>query len=186
MTDIFISYSRRDIAFARLLHNALKENDFETWIDWQDIPPSADWLNEVYTAIEGADTFIFILSGSSSLSEICQKEIEHAAKNNKRLIPILIDDVNPSSIHPVLAAINWIFSRTKDEFQPAIEKLIEAIQTDYDWVKSHTRLQVRALEWKRAGNDKSFLLHGTDLLQAEEWLARSGDKQTRPTAFHTQ
>jgi WD40 repeat protein len=186
MTDIFISYSRKDIAYARLLHDALRENDFETWIDWQDIPPSVDWLNEVYTAIEGADTFIFILSGSSSLSEICQKEIEHAAKNNKRLIPIMIDDVNSSSIHPVLAAINWIFSRTKDEFQPAIEQLIEAIQTDYEWIKSHTRLQVRALEWERAGNDKSFLLNGTDLLQAEEWLARSGDKQTQPTALHTQ
>lgn len=33
MADVFISYSRKDIAFARILHNALKENDFETWID---------------------------------------------------------------------------------------------------------------------------------------------------------
>lgn len=185
MTDIFISYSRKDIAYARLLHEALKENDFDTWIDWQDIPPSTDWLNEVYTAIEGADTFIFILSGSSSISEICQFEIDHADKNNKRLIPIMIDDVNPSKIHPVLAAINWIFSRTKDEFQPAIEKLIEAIQTDYDWIKAHTRLQLRALEWERAGYDKSFFLRGTDLMGAEEWLTRSGDKQTQPTALQT-
>ena len=48
MTDVFISYSRKDIAFARLLHEALVENGLETWIDWQDIPPSADWLAEVY------------------------------------------------------------------------------------------------------------------------------------------
>ncbi len=39
MTDIFISYSRKDIAYARILHEALKENGFETWIDWQEIPP---------------------------------------------------------------------------------------------------------------------------------------------------
>ena len=57
---IFISYSRKDIAYAKLLHNALNENGFETWIDWQDIPPSSEWLNEVYTAIEQANTFIFI------------------------------------------------------------------------------------------------------------------------------
>jgi len=38
MTDVFISYSRKDIAFARLLHQALKENDLKTRIDWQDIP----------------------------------------------------------------------------------------------------------------------------------------------------
>ena len=27
MTDVFISYSRKDIAFARLLHEALVENE---------------------------------------------------------------------------------------------------------------------------------------------------------------
>ena len=47
MTDVFISYSRKDIAFARLLHEALIENELETWIDWQDIPPIANWLMEV-------------------------------------------------------------------------------------------------------------------------------------------
>lgn len=44
MSDVFISYSRKDIAFARLLHNALQGSELDTWIDWQDIPPSADWL----------------------------------------------------------------------------------------------------------------------------------------------
>jgi WD40 repeat protein len=181
MADIFISYSRKDIAYARILHKALKESEFETWIDWQDIPPSTEWLAEVYTAIEEASTFIFILSDSSTLSEVCTLEIEHAEKNNKRIIPILIDDVYPSKVHPALATINWIFSRTEDELQPAIESLIEAIQTDYDWIKAHTRLQVRALEWDRADEDKSYLLHGTDLQQAEIWLAASEDKQLEPT-----
>ena len=47
MSDVFISYSRKDIAFARLLHNALEESDLETWIDWQDISPSTDWRVEI-------------------------------------------------------------------------------------------------------------------------------------------
>jgi len=63
MTDVFISYSRKDIAFARLLHEALIENELETWIDWQDIPPSTDWLAEVYEVIEGADAFLLVFSG---------------------------------------------------------------------------------------------------------------------------
>ncbi|MBN2548100.1 MAG: TIR domain-containing protein, partial [Anaerolineales bacterium] len=181
MTDIFISYSRKDIAFARLLHEALKESSFETWIDWQDIPPSTDWLSEVYTAIEQADTFIFILSSASTLSEVCQLEIEHARKNNKRLIPIVINEVDPTQVHPALAALNWIFSRTEDEFQPAIQSLVTAIQTDYEWAKAHTRLQMRALEWERAGNDKSFLLRGADLSQAENWIAVAAEKIPEPT-----
>ena len=186
MTDVFISYSRKDIPYARLLHEVLKEHGFETWIDWQDIPPSTDWLNEVYIAIQETDTFIFILSASSTVSDICKLEIEHAKKNNKRLIPIVIDNVNPATVHPVLAAINWIFSRTNDEFQPAIESLIQAIQTDYEWVKTHTRLQIRALEWERTSHDKSFLLHGTDLQQAESWIAAAADKTPEPTLLQTQ
>ena len=185
MSDLFISYSRKDIAYAKLLHKALKEHDFETWIDWQDIPPSTEWLEEVYTAIEQANTFIFILSASSILSEMCVKEIEHASKNNKRIIPIVINDVEPSKVHSALAAINWIFSRSKDELQPAIASLIEAIQTDYDWVKAHTRLQMRALEWERTDKDISYLLQGTDLQQAENWLAESVDKEPEPTLQQT-
>ena len=83
MSDVFISYSRTDIAFARLLHNALQEHEFETWIDWQDIPPSADWLAEVYEAIEGADTFMFVISDTSVSSEICSLEVAHAVQNHK-------------------------------------------------------------------------------------------------------
>ena len=53
MADIFVSYSRKDIAFARILHQELNARDLETWIDWQDIPPSADWLAEVAPAAAG-------------------------------------------------------------------------------------------------------------------------------------
>ena len=186
MTDIFISYSRKDIAFARLLHQALTAHGLETWIDWQDIPPSIDWLKEVYAAIEQSDTFIFILSESSTISDICNLEIEHARKNNKRLIPIVFHDVAASSVHPALAALNWIFSRSEAEFQRAITDLITAIRVDFDWVKAHTRLQVRALEWERASNDKSFLLRGSDLSQAEEWFSKAAGKSPEPSLLQTQ
>jgi len=41
--------------------------------------------------------------------------------------------------------------------------LIQALDTDLDAVKSHTRILVRALEWDRNGRDSSFLLRGIDL-----------------------
>jgi hypothetical protein len=84
MADVFISYSRKDIAFARILHGALKDRNLDTWIDWEDIPPSADWLAEVYRAIEEADTFVFVVSAASVGSEVCNKEIIHAFNNHKR------------------------------------------------------------------------------------------------------
>ena len=44
MTGVLISYSCKDIAFTQLLQEALIENNLETWIDWQDIPPRTNWM----------------------------------------------------------------------------------------------------------------------------------------------
>lgn len=186
MTDVFISYSRSDIAFARLLHQALAQHEFETWIDWQDIPPSADWLAEVREAIEHADTFMFVISESSAASEICGLEVAHAVENNKRLIPVVVNKVDPKTVHPALAAINWIFFRDESEFAGAIQALIQAIETDQAWVKQHTRLQVRALEWEGKERESGFMLRGRDLEDAEQWLSLTGTKDALPTTLQTQ
>ncbi len=46
-SEIFISYSRRDLEFVRRLHLALEELGRGCWIDWHDIPPTAEWMREV-------------------------------------------------------------------------------------------------------------------------------------------
>jgi hypothetical protein len=42
MSHIFISYSRKDLAFAQKIVNALAANDLDTWIDWKSIPKGED------------------------------------------------------------------------------------------------------------------------------------------------
>ena len=61
MADIFISYSRKDIAFARLLNAALNSSGLDTWIDWNDIPVGENWWNEIQQAIQKANVFMFIM-----------------------------------------------------------------------------------------------------------------------------
>jgi WD40 repeat protein len=187
MTDVFISYSRKDIAFARLLHQALIENDLETWIDWQDIPPSVDWLAEVYEAIEGADAFLFIISETSLDSEICGLEIAHAAKHNKRLIPIVIHDVEAEQVPKELSVLNWIFfDEAGEKFDRAMEDLVTAITVDQAWAKSHTRFQNRALDWERKDQDRGLLLRGAELVEAESWLSQAEGMDPQPTALQAQ
>ena len=187
MTDVFISYSRKDIAFARLLHEALVENELDTWIDWQDIPPSADWLAEVYEAIEAADAFVFIISETSLASEICGLEIAHAAKHNKRLIPIVIKDVEAGQVPKELSVLNWIFfDEAGEKFAEAMDDLVTAITVDQAWVKGHTRFQNRALDWERKERDHGALLRGAELSEAEAWLAGSAEKDPGPTALQTE
>jgi hypothetical protein len=47
MSDVFISYSRKDIEFAQRIHQELEAREREPWVDRQDILLTA-WLDEVY------------------------------------------------------------------------------------------------------------------------------------------
>jgi len=185
MADIFLSYSRQDIAFARRLHAGFREAGLETWVDWQDIPPSTEWLEEIYEAIERSDVFIFIISSDSVDSEMCSKEVAHAIQNNKRLIPVVLDDIPARSVTPELAALNWIFFRESDKFETSLQDVLEAIEVDHDWVKAHTYYQNRALEWERKEKEAGYLLRGQDLTKAENWLAQAEGKDPQPTALQT-
>ena len=145
MSDIFISYSRRDIDFVRRLFDQLQERDHESWVDWQDILPTADWLAEIYQGIEAADSFLFVISPDSVVSEFCTLEIEHAVKHNKRLIPVVWEDAEDSQVHTSMMARNWIFLRQEDDFEAGLELLIGALDTDLVYIKEHTRLLTRAI-----------------------------------------
>ena len=121
MSDVFISYSRRDIDFVRHLFDQLKARDREPW---------ADWLAEIYRGIEAADSFLFIISPDSVASEICTLEIEHAVKHNKRLIPVVWKEVEDNQVHSAMTAHNWVFLRAEDDFEANFELLVDALDTD--------------------------------------------------------
>jgi hypothetical protein len=185
MTKVFISYSRKDKEFAIKFTEALQKSELETWIDWEDIPPTADWMEQIHKGIEQADAFLFILSPDSVASKVCGQEVDHAVQNGKRLIPIVARDVNPNDVHSALAKVNWIYGREQDDFDGAVNKTLSAIRTDLAWVEAHRRLQIRAIEWQKL-KERSLLLRGKDLREAEEQLAVAGKKDPQPTDLQRQ
>jgi CHASE2 domain-containing sensor protein len=181
MGHIFISYSRKDKLFVQSLHAALQAQRRDTWIDWLDILPTEKWWNAIEAGIEGADTFAFIISPDSVKSEVCAKEIEHALKHHKRLVPIVYREIEDHLAHPALSTHNWLFMREEDDFDQALEQLFRAIDTDLAYVRNHTRLLIRAIEWEREKRDDSFLLRGKDLAASEKWLHQGINKTPAPT-----
>ena len=75
MTSLFISYSRKDTDCARRLTEAFKGQEFDFWIDWEGIPPTVDWWQEIEKGIEEADIFLFLISPDSCASEVCGRAI---------------------------------------------------------------------------------------------------------------
>jgi len=190
LTEIFISYSRRDKAFVERFLKALNDNGYtsdQIWVDWEDIPLVSKWEEEIRKGIEKANSVVFILSPEWAKSNECAKELQVAAEYNKRLFPVIWQNVDPKTIQPELASLNWIFSRETDNFDEAIQKLLAALKTDLSWVAQHTDLLSRANEWNTKGRDHGYLLRGSELQNAETWLSQAADdKQPRPTPLQSE
>ena len=130
----------------------------------------------------------------------CDKELKLALKHNKRIIPWLhVDRItyetwlerNPQgtpeeweeyqakglhsasqNIHPILRKINRIDGREgQDDFEKALEQLLEICDRSKDYVNQHTLILARALEWERNQKQTQYLLIGEERQQAEEWLS---------------
>jgi WD40 repeat protein len=184
MTEIFISYSRKDKDFVHQLADALVAAKREIWVDWEDIPPAADWHAEIFAGIEAADSFVFVISPDSASSQVCSEELDHAIKNKKRLIPILYREAPTALLNPVISSHNWIYFRPADGFDKALQLLLKTLDTDLSYVRAHTRLLIRAIEWENKHKNPSFVLRGADLREAEQWRIASIDKKPEPTALH--
>ncbi len=185
MKEAFISYSRKNKAFVQQLTAAFEAQQRGVWVDWEKIPLGAQWWDEIETGIEESNAFIFVISPDSITSKVCQTELKYAVSHNKRLIPISYQEVS-EKIPAELAQLNWIFFRDQEDFPQSFANLLQTLDTDLDFVKTHTRLLVRAKEWQEHDFDNSFLLHGTDLSVAEQWLDNHRAEQTpEPTHLHT-
>lgn len=181
MARVFVSYSRKNKEFCKRLADEFQERDIHIWVDWEGIPPTVDWMNEIQQAIEEADTFLAIVSTDWISSKVCKDELEIAVRNGKRLIPVIPEDIRWDEVPPALAQLNFIFFTGDQEFDTQFEKLFTALDTDYDWLKTHRRLQVKALEWERSDQENGYLLRGRDLEEAESQLSINANKDPRPT-----
>src|SRR5262245_8373708 len=87
---VFISYSRKDMAFADRLEQALKTRGFESFVDRQDIYAFEEWWGRIETLILRADAVVFVLSPDAVRpGTAAMKEVAFAASLNKRFAPIV-------------------------------------------------------------------------------------------------
>src|SRR5215813_8708543 len=137
MAKLFVSYSRKDSPTAHKLIEAFKSIQQDVWVDWESIPPAADWLEQIFRGIEESDAFIFLISPDSIASEVCKVEVGRAALNNKRIIPIVLRDVNPQDALESIRKLNWTYMRETDDFDAGMAKVKTAIELDLDWLEEH-------------------------------------------------
>ena len=144
---VFISYSRKDSAFAENLRDALITSGFEAYLDQHDIAPGEPWQERLSGLIATADTVVFCLSPNFVASPICDWEVNEAERLGKRLLPVVAANTSDDAVPQRLKRLNYIFVQGTTEFDGGLDNLIAALETDIEWIREHTRYGERTREW---------------------------------------
>jgi hypothetical protein len=88
--QLFISYSREDLAFAEQLVEDLLDYDVNVWVDVRSIPHGANWDIEVQKGLDTSDLMLVLLSPASSASQNVADEWSYFIEKDKPILPLLI------------------------------------------------------------------------------------------------
>lgn len=182
---VFISYSRRDMAFADEMVAGLELlGGFDVAIDREDIHEGEAWQARLGALIADADTVVFVLSTSSAASRLCEWEVSEAQRLSKRVLPVLAEPLDDVPAPKALAELNYVRFDGGRSFMAGLAALRQALRTDIGWLREHTRLAARAQEWVSAGKATNRLLVGEDIANAKSWLDRRPKDAPPPTELH--
>jgi WD40 repeat protein len=189
-SDVFISYRRKDVDFAKKLTASLRSAGKEVWVDWEDIPPGSESFTEdIQRGLEGADAFIAVLSPDYLQSTYCvDVELGNALKLNKKIIPLVLHKFDDARIPQNISHINWIYftphAGQENTYDNAFRRVLDALDVDFQHTRDHTRYLLRASEWDTSDRANSFLLVGDEIEAAESWFASAVSKKPVPTELH--
>lgn len=161
MTQVFISYAEEDLTTKEIVRYHLLQAGFTVWTNTVDIRMGEDFEVAIQRGLEEADNIVYLISQASLASDYCQEEIHQALDLNKRVIPMLVEDVNLDLIPETIRKIQFINladNQASVDLQKDMAELIRAIRRDAPYHNQHKRLLVRALKWERQRQNPSLLL----------------------------
>lgn len=107
--DVFISYSRKDVAVVKKICSLFQSNQITYWIDKKDIRAGGEFLGDIARAIRECKITLFISSSDSNNSIYTAKEVAMAFNEGKYIIPYKIDSSTfNKNLELVLCDLNWI------------------------------------------------------------------------------
>ncbi len=121
--QVYISYTIDDKATADAVCNLVERRKIRCWIAPRDILPGENWAEAIPKAISACDALVVILSGEANKSSHVLREVELAVSAGKYVIPIRIEDVEPSQgIQYLIQTAHWL-----DALTPPLERHIERL-----------------------------------------------------------
>ncbi len=153
---------------------------FTVWDRRRDLVTGARVDEAIYRGIEGADSFIFLLSPNSVQSRHCLNELNYALALHKRIIPVLVKTLAAGTVPTVLKNVQLIDLHDTEDlstYQSSSRQLVATLGQDAAYFRDHKRLLVQALKWERQRYNPSVLLRGAERRFYEGWFKAARQRQ---------
>ena len=106
---VFVSHSTTDTDITNQLVNWLEGWGVKCWVAPRDIAPGERWNKAIVLGLDACNTMILLLSSHSNDSKQVSRELELSDKRNMKIIPVRIENVDPSSdMEYFLSQAQWL------------------------------------------------------------------------------
>jgi hypothetical protein len=106
---VFLSYASKDYIQALTASRHLESHGISCWMAPRSILPGEAYPEAIIRGINGCHAMVVLLSESSNLSPHVQREIERALNRNAVIIPMRLEDIQPTgSMEYLLSTCQWI------------------------------------------------------------------------------
>ncbi len=114
--NIFISYSSKSRSIVEALAVDLEAMGYAIWFD-RHLTGGLDWWSEILESIRRCHLFLFALTPEAQSSHACQLEYDYASALNKRILPVMLADVDVAKLPTSLQRVQFVDYRIQNKQQ---------------------------------------------------------------------
>lgn len=112
--DVFISYSSKDTQIIQEVCKALNSQGFSYWVAYENNDFGNKYAETIIEKIEDCKIFTVFVSSNSNLSTHVINEINSAVMRDKKIVPVLLDDVKLSPAMEYYLSSNHYIHRSEN------------------------------------------------------------------------
>jgi WD40 repeat protein len=116
VNNIFISYSSKSRNVVETLAIDLEAMGYTVWFD-KELTGGQDWWAEILNSIRRCHLFLFALTPESMDSYPCKLEYGYAYALNKRIMPVMLTDINIKILPTSLQKVQIVDYRQQNKVQ---------------------------------------------------------------------
>lgn len=122
---IFLSYSYKDRPWVEEFATALKKEGIDVWFDPFEISLGENIRERLQSALRSCSVLIVILSANSAKSPWIFFELGAAVADNKKIIPIVIDDIGQAHLPLPLTKYQYLREKSPVQASKVISKTLK-------------------------------------------------------------